>query len=131
MHRVADLYRVVVVTARPESTSFVTRRWLSRHFGRLIHDVSFIKGWSLPGERAQGTKAEFCRSRGIAVIVEDSREYVAECCDFGMQAILLDKPWNSGSLPPAAERVPSWADAVTILEDRAAWSAAHHRRARR
>ena len=124
MRRLSRSYRLVVVTARPECAAFVTRRWLTRRLGDLIAEVTFTNAWPLPGEPTLGTKAGYCRARGIGVIVEDSLDYVSECCGAGMQAVLLDKPWNRGTTPHGATRVSSWSEAVVVLEGLAACSPA-------
>ena len=106
-----------VITSRPDFIYEETLISLRKHFPETFSGVYFTNHYGGNGPRKN--KSDFCLEHGYEVIVEDVLEYASECADKGINALLLDKPWNqNGSLHPRVQRVFSWAEILEHLKQK-------------
>lgn len=105
----------LILTARPEEIHNITRKWFRRHFPGRFNGIYFSKAHSLK-DNGHKEKAELCRELEVEVIVEDSAENAVKCYNSGIQAIILNQPWNVGHvLPKRIRRAENWKELTKML----------------
>jgi|GEM_PF-594469 uncharacterized HAD superfamily protein len=97
-----DIY---IVTARDEGFRQETVDWLRKH--NLPYDELILLG--------SHEKKEACLSRNINVLVEDTLEIGVKVSSAGVPVLLLDAPYNQGTLPDLIHRVYSWFDVYRTI----------------
>jgi len=103
-------HRLVVVTGRLGEHLGHTRRLLRRAglleaFEDLVHRAG--------PEPAAAYKSRVIRERGLDLLIDDERHVAVAVAALPVPVLLLDRPWNRGSLPPGVSRVATWGE---ILE---------------
>ncbi len=107
----AKRHELFVITSRFGTVVEETKCWIDHYFKGKFKDILFSKFYAQNGNRK--TKPEVCKENGICVIIEDSPIYAKECADAGIQAYLLDAPWNrSMEEHPLITKVKSWKDVI-------------------
>lgn len=107
-------YRIHYITARPESTRNVTQKWLQKHgFGVLDATLDMYD----ENKHSDDTdyKIGVVVEKKIDLMIEDAKEIA---CALPIPVILLDRPWNRGTLPSHVIRVADWLQIERILEDK-------------
>ena len=105
---------LAIITARPDFIRKKTLEWINKYFPNVFSDVHFTNQFG--GNGSKEKKSYFCLDRGYGVIVEDSAEYANECAEQGINALLLNRPWNrNGSLHPQVQRVSNWKEVLEHL----------------
>jgi len=104
-----------VITSRPDFIYEETLSSLNKHFPESFSDVYFTNHYGGNGSRKN--KSDFCLEQSYEVIIEDVSEYANECANRGINAFLLDRPWNrNSSLHPRVQRVFSWTEILERLK---------------
>jgi uncharacterized HAD superfamily protein len=99
--QIQRLYRVRIVTSRPEATRTLTEEWLVAN-GIVFDELVFTN-----------EKAQLCL--GSVALVDDSHANAVDVASAGIPVLLLDKPWNRKPLPDLVQRIFSWPDGVRWL----------------
>jgi 5'(3')-deoxyribonucleotidase len=108
-----DLY---IVTSRPDYLYNATMTSLWNNFRGFFSEVYFSSN-HYTGEKNSGkSKAEICLTNGISIIIEDSLEYSLQCAEKGIEAILIDAPWNQNGERKGITRVKNWKEILEKLE---------------
>lgn len=107
-------HNLVAVTARLKVVEESTLSWLGKNFGHDIPEAHFSHN-HYAGMGGALTKPEICQQLGIGLIVEDSMDYARQCAEVGIPVVLLDRPWNQGSLPRSVTRVCSWEEITSAV----------------
>jgi 5'(3')-deoxyribonucleotidase len=115
LKRLADSYRLVVITSRHDSLTDATHAWLDRHFAGVFETV-ILAGNHYAGGDVK-TKVSLCREMGAVALIDDSLRYVKECSNVGQRAILFgDYPWNQADdLPAGIVRAQDWDEVRNLL----------------
>lgn len=108
LRRLADEYRLVVVTARDSLLETFTHHWLLEHFGELFEGVHFTASYSLEGKARQ--KKMVLKDIGAQCIIDDSLEHVCAAADLDIKGVLFGNyPWNQAAeLPSLVTRCRDW-----------------------
>lgn len=111
VRKLAQNYRLIVVTSRDTIIEETTRNWLDQHFAELFEEVHFTSMYSLDG--AQRSKGEVSKAAKVDWLIDDSYDHIAEAASHGIKGLLFgDYPWNQqAELVDGAIRVKDW-DAV-------------------
>ena len=105
---------LAIITARPDFIRERTLEWINKHFPNVFSDAHFTSQFG--GNGSKKKKSDFCLDNGYEVIIEDSAEYANECAERGINALLLNRPWNrNGSLHPQVQRVSNWKEILEHL----------------
>jgi len=99
-------YRLVIVTARPETMEVETRAWLASHFPEIFDEIIFTNHYYDTGVKR--TKSSVCLERGVQVFVEDALHNALDVAGAGIPVLLFDTPWNREVVPKLIHRVSSW-----------------------
>ena len=54
------------------------------------------------------SKLDLCKEESAEIIIEDSLVNVLECANSGINAILIDWPWNQSNLENGFHRAKDW-----------------------
>ena len=113
--RLAERYRLVVITSRHDTLTEATHAWLDRHFDGVFETVILAGNHHVGGNVK--TKVSLCRELGAVALIDDSVRYVKECAVAGQRAILFgDYPWNqTDALPDGVVRARDWAEVRKLL----------------
>ncbi|MBP9690505.1 hypothetical protein KBD81_00330 [Candidatus Woesebacteria bacterium] len=104
-----------IVTSRQIVLEVQTKKWVDTNFPGIFQGIHLTNHaqWALSGKTQ--TKHEVCIEHGAELLIEDSLLYAQECCD-AIPVLLLDYPWNQGTLPPNTTRVYSWEEIVKRVD---------------
>jgi hypothetical protein len=104
-------HRLIIVSGRPlshlsDSEAMLQAIGIRDCFAEIVHR---------DGQTIPEYKGRAARDRRLDVLVED--EFPAACAvaEAGVPVLLMDRPWNQGSLLPRMVRVTSWAEALVHL----------------
>jgi len=113
IQRLGQTYDITFVPARPIDLTEITTGLIHRHFGD--HRIEFANHYARNGhpERA---KASICKEVGAQAILDDSGKYARECAQEGIDAIIMDQPWNRDIAGPRITRAYGWVDAERAFE---------------
>ena len=107
-------YEIHFVTARHEGIKEKTEKILKKYFN-FEFQVFFTRNFE---HEEIKSKAKYCEEEGIHLIIEDKLETVKECVFQGMNAILIDRPWNQEKkLNEKIIRVKNWEEILKILKN--------------
>ncbi|MBU2615952.1 MAG: hypothetical protein KKC19_02505 [Nanoarchaeota archaeon] len=112
--RLARDHRLISITSRNRNIRGLTERALREHFPS-IGEIYFSHNSHVDFENDK-TKAQYCLELGVGAIVEDSLIYAEDCQRKGVNAVLLDQPWNRGREIDGVKRVYSWQQIVEYFE---------------
>lgn len=109
LKKLAEVYELIVVTARPVYLEQVTRRWLEQYYGELFSDYRFVNAWGLHNQKAV-SKAEVCKQLNAQYLIDDSQMHARIAADAGIQVLLYgDYPWLRNVEPhDKIQRVKTW-----------------------
>lgn len=114
--RLAEEYRLHIVTSRCESLRGVTSEWLEsydliQHFSAL----HFTNGFNSLYPDRKRSKAEVCQTIGAFGLVEDAIENAIIVADAGIHVLLLERDWNRNA--PAHDLIRpcrNWSDVESL-----------------
>lgn len=107
-------HKIIIITSRPEKFERKTRNWVEKNF-HGIKEIFFIR--KVYHETARN-KAEICKEIGAKLLIDDNLDNVLDCEKAGIQAILIDYPWNQYNPPgKLIKRVKSWKEMINVIED--------------
>lgn len=96
--RLKQHYEICIITARNKRYWDETQGWLKKH--GLPYDELLLLG--------SHDKKESCLERNLKLLVEDTLEIGVEVSAAGIPVLLLDAPYNQGTLPDLIYRKGSW-----------------------
>ena len=103
-------FKLVAVTGRPDVPGMqeVTKRWISRQFGKYIRDVQFVDSKD---------KAFVLAQMDVGIAVDDNPNTVRQATQMGVRCVLFDQiyNWNDRDLP----RMLSWNHLIKALKEEA------------
>jgi len=108
LSRLTDVYRMIIITGRSESTREQTEEWLEMKFPTFFSAVYFTNDFLGESGAVKRKKSDICTDVGVDVLIDDSIEEVIEASSFGIQALLFDRPWNRTAIPTTVYRVKDW-----------------------
>ncbi len=103
---------LVMITARPETAMEYTNAWIDKHLPNVFKDKYFTNHFK--GEKKM-TKAEFCRTHNIDVLIDDAMHTAHDVSNAGVPVLLFDQPWNQGEVPELVTRVRSWEEVLKAI----------------
>ena len=96
--------RLIDVTARPVFMQGKTEKWVEKYYSGSIDKVICTGQYNL--EYTPTSKLDVCLEESVDIIIEDNLETCIACAEVGMEALLVNKPWNqSKNLPENITRV--------------------------
>jgi 5'(3')-deoxyribonucleotidase len=116
--RLAEDFRLIVVTARNGVYEQPTRKWLDMHFGNLIEDAIFAGN---PYDcEVYREKGEVCVDLGAALLIDDSPNNLQSALEHEVDALLFGAhQWNQvHSLPATVPRCATWPEVVDYIRAR-------------
>lgn len=112
LSRLADDYRLIVLTARNIGAKDLTLAWLERHYPMISPDsVNFAGIWDNPKpDAARQTKGSIAKSLGVDYLIDDQLKHCLAADEHGIKALLFgDYGWNQAdTLPAGVTRVHNW-----------------------
>lgn len=86
-------HELIVVTARPRFTDWVTKQWIEKHFPGRFQAIHHTNQYSHAHE-TRVKKSEVCKKLGVEVFFEDHIVYAEDCASENIRVFLLTMPWN-------------------------------------
>lgn len=105
LSRIKKHHDVYIITARDGRYRNDTEQWLEKH--GLPYDGLFLLG--------SHEKKEICLERKLHVMVEDTLEIGKKISSAGIPVLLMDAPYNRGSLPGLVYRKRSWEEIYRFI----------------
>ncbi|MDO8564052.1 MAG: hypothetical protein Q7R87_03525 [Nanoarchaeota archaeon] len=110
-----EYYKVMTLTARPESLRQKTHHWFGRHFPNRFDKVILSEAYNGDGS-THTSKIEICKRECAYGIVEDSSTNAIACYKAGIKAVVLDQPWNRrDELPDGVLRAREWEEVAELI----------------
>ncbi|NLI11244.1 5' nucleotidase, NT5C type [Pelotomaculum propionicicum] len=98
LSRIKQQHEIYIITARDKRYQEETQEWLKKH--NLPYDELILLG--------SHDKKEPCLERNLRVLVEDTLEIGVQVSAAGIPVLLLDAPYNQGTLPELVFRKHTW-----------------------
>jgi uncharacterized HAD superfamily protein len=112
--KLSEKNELMLITARLKEYKNISLDWVETHIGNFFSDTYFSKGRDV--DPTGKNKGLICHNYGIELMIDDSPEYISECYQYGIDTILLTKPWNKGAkLNDKITRADSWYEIVGVL----------------
>jgi len=92
---------------RPGWIEDKTRKWIRENF--------FDMKTQCMGYGHKKSKLDLCKEESAEIIIEDSLLNVLECANSGINAILIDRPWNQTNLENGFHRVKDWSKVLDYI----------------
>lgn len=109
-------HELYLVTARQNIAQKTTYDWLDKNFPNIFQAVLFANHYSNDGSPAL-TKGELCQRVGCELLIDDDGRHLDSLIDYGIEAILIDKPWNQNTqLSGGVTRAYNWDEALQTVE---------------
>ena len=113
LKRDKDLF---IITSRPLDLQKGTLEWISKYFSNIFSDIIFASNHYIKARNNGKTKAEVCCDLEISTLIDDSLIYARECVEKGIDALLLDAPWNQNGEDKGITRVKNWKEIEGLLK---------------
>lgn len=108
-------HHLELITARPKIMEVKTRNWINKYFPDKFSNIHITNSYALEGTSVK--KSEVCKKQNIPLIIDDSPHHAIDCASAGVDAILLNYPWNLNvAMPENVTRVNSWKEIIEILQ---------------
>lgn len=111
LQRLAQVYTLVIVTARRKELSDVTKSWIGRCYPDIFTAIYHAGIWDTNHpDAATFTKADICLEVGASYLIDDQLKHCNAAQAVGVQAIMFgDYPWNAAAeLAPGVVRCADW-----------------------
>lgn len=106
-----DSYRLIVVTARPETQREYTENWLVQEFPGVFDSVHMRTNFS-----ATHDKGRVCTRLGAAVLIDDAVHNIDAAISSGVRGILFgDYPMQHNYIQDHHERALDWQQVGRLL----------------
>ena len=105
-----------IITSRPLDIQKGTLEWISKYFSNIFSDIIFASNFYTKARNNGKTKAEVCYDLEISTLIDDSLIYARECVEKGIDALLLDAPWNQNGEDKGITRVKNWKEIEVLLK---------------
>ena len=116
LKELAKSHELIVISSRFGFAKEFTREWINREFPGIFSNIIFSAEYHYEEEYKKAKnlkeKAFVCLDNKVDIIIEDSLTHSLECAKRGIKVILLDKPWNQGSLAENVTRVKEWKEII-------------------
>lgn len=111
LNQIKEEHDIFIVSARDEKFGRETRDWLYKN--SLPYDEILLLG--------SHDKREACLTNGLNVLIEDTLKISVEVSAVGVPVLLMDAPYNQGTLPGLVYRTHSWQDVYRTIVDEPHW----------
>lgn len=111
LHRLAEHFELIIITARDKTVSHTAYNLIEKHFGNIFSSVHFLYEDGVK----KGTKGLVCKNLGIDFFVDDSVANIQHTLEAGIISFLFDAPWNRHWNNSQVRRITSWKEIETIL----------------
>lgn len=111
VQKLAQDYRLVIVTARRKGLIDVTHEWIDNHFPGVFDEFHFVPIW-VPGNDV--TKADICHQIDAEYLIDDLPRHCNLAAEAGITALLFgDYSWNrSEEVSEGVVRVSGWPEVL-------------------
>ncbi|MEO5646467.1 MAG: hypothetical protein ABIO57_01700 [Candidatus Paceibacterota bacterium] len=109
-----EKYKLVIITARPESMEKVVQEWLAQHCGGIFDEVIFTNHYF--DTALKRTKSSVCVELGVKVFIDDALHNAEDVAAAGIPVLLFDTPWNRTDVSPLITRVSSWREVLEKIQ---------------
>lgn len=119
--RLAQKYRLIIVTARPVVLQKGTVEWIEKHYEGLFEDIHFAGIWDDKHSLDHAdtlTKAEIIGELGADYLVDDHPKHCFAVAKAGIPTVLFgDYSWNRGlELPDGVVRAKNWKEVEEFFD---------------
>jgi len=105
-----------VITSRSSDMQEGTLEQITRYFPNTFSRIIFASNHYTKIKNTGKTKAEICLDLGASLLIDDSLIYTKECVIEGINAILIDAPWNQDGDIRGVTRVKNWREILEVLK---------------
>ncbi len=111
LQKLAERYKLVIVTSRRSKTKYETLQWLEENFAGIFVNIHFTGFYDdITPDSYRRTKGELLRQLGANFVIDDQLKHCRSALDNGVQAILFGnyKHQRSERLPDGVVRCMNW-----------------------
>lgn len=111
LRRLAQSYRLVVLTSRVKHLKRDTEDWIGRHFGGIFDEIHFAGFYDdLNKDSHKHTKAQLCSEIGADYLIDDHPKHCVAAAKAGIPTLLFGSyAWNREVKPQKnMVRVKDW-----------------------
>lgn len=118
LERLAQSYKLVVVTSRRTAIQKDTLEWINKHFEGIFREIHFAGIWDdLEKDlesRLKATKADVVKQIGADYLVDDQPKHCIAAAEAGITSLLFgDYRWNRNiKLLPNMARAKNWQEVL-------------------
>lgn len=114
LHTLKNKYRLVIITARPDSVEVMTRAWIDTYFYGVFESIVFANHFHNSSQKR--TKSSICQELDVRLFVEDALHNAHDIAQSGIPVLLLDRPWNREEITGPITRVYSYETLFEAIE---------------
>lgn len=107
LNQLKKSHEIFIVSARDKKFGSETREWLYKN--NLPYNEILLLG--------SHDKKEACLTNDLNVLIEDTLRICIEVSAAGVPVLLMDAPYNQGSLPRLVYRTHSWQEIYRTIVD--------------
>jgi uncharacterized HAD superfamily protein len=120
LEKLAERYKLVIVTSRRSSLKHATAAWLNLHFKGVFQEVHHSGFYDSPERGGHlRNKGELCREVGADYLIDDHLKHCQAAAEAGVESLLFgDYSWNKAkSLPSGVTRVSDWPAVLDYFDE--------------
>lgn len=112
LEKLAQCYKVIIVTSRPVSWRKATEKWIERHFPNIFSAILFTE------ETHGKTKGQLCKEYGADWLIDDNVEHAQSALDENIEVILFGNYGWHHKAPLHMHRRGTWKEVLEYFDGR-------------
>jgi 5'(3')-deoxyribonucleotidase len=115
LERLAEVYDVYMITARPSIARACTEALIERYVPRLFTSIFFTDYHYTLDPAKRMSKANICDELEVVALIDDGFHNAVEVARSDRKVLMPHRPWNRGKEYPNVIRVQSWDEIINHL----------------
>jgi 5'(3')-deoxyribonucleotidase len=118
LDRLADRYRLIIITSRHQTVRAATLEWINAHYPVIKEeDVNFSGVWD-DGNRnaAQRTKGDIAANLGIDFLIDDQQKHCNAVAERGIKALLFGPQQTLNTIHDKITLVTNWEEVARYFD---------------
>jgi len=113
IHRLAERFHIIFITARPKAWEQQTRRWFALHFGGEDIELYFCESYI---DSKAKTKGQLCKDLGAQWLIDDNVSHCRSAIDQGIRAVRFGQYGWQTDIPAELIRCNDWPAVLEVID---------------